>query len=156
MQLKYWWMNVCACGRTQKCTYTSISTGQWNLQATGSTITRPLTLLNMSGSERLSVTDGPELVAGEVKLSIFKISSFPVGTSAVGILIQCVSHSRPLLRRNTMIDVLLLFINSINWKNYVCRSCRNANMSKGMREEDSSWHKPSSYSTNQIISLNTN
>lgn len=58
MQLKYWWMNVCACGRTQKCTYTSVSTGQWNLQANGSTITRPLSLSNMSGLERLSVMNG--------------------------------------------------------------------------------------------------
>lgn len=54
MQLKYWWMNVCACGQTQKCTYTSVSTGQWNLQAKGSTITSPFSS-NMSGLERLSV-----------------------------------------------------------------------------------------------------
>lgn len=58
MQLKYWWMNVCACGGRQKCTYTSVSTGQWNLQANGSTITRPLSLSNMSGLERLSVMNG--------------------------------------------------------------------------------------------------
>lgn len=32
MQMKYWWMNVCACGQTQKCTYTKVSTGQWNLE----------------------------------------------------------------------------------------------------------------------------
>lgn len=106
MPLKYWWMNVCACGQTQKCTYTSVSTGQWNLQAKGSTITIPILVVKYV---RVGKTECNE-----------RNSSFPVGTSAVSKLIQCVSSL--LQRRNTMVDVLLLFIKSISWTIYVCRA----------------------------------